>query len=135
MTYASIFIIGLFYFIRNSYSHNEGKWMYLFAILALLPKFESQIRQYIAFPFILCAITCLYSKNKWITGLIFVVIANYIHSGAIAIVPFLCVSYFLIKKTISWKFLVAIFFCSYYIIPTGYLSDFIIKILTSLKLD
>lgn len=127
MTNAAIFIVGLFYFIKKAYLPKENKWMPMIAICALMIHAESEIRQYIAFPFLLWALSIMLEKKEkrnWVLALVLVIITLSIHSGWFFSMPFLIISYLFIKKTISPWLSILLLFSAYYIIPSGYFGDF-----------
>lgn len=133
MAYSLVFIVGTFYFIRKSFEKKEAKWMYFFAIISMLFRFESFPKQYLGLPFILCAIPNLFNE-KWLKAIVFVVIGLNIHSGLTFFVVAIVGAYFMLKKTLSAKVWLILLFIVYYILPTGYLADFFTSILQSLNL-
>lgn len=134
IVYALIFIVGVAYFIRKSYAKDEAQWMYLLALCSMLWRMESMIRQYIAIPFIFCAIVFMFERKKWhFIGS--VLVANLIHSGTFVVIPFLIVSYFFIERTISYVYTIPLLFLMYYVIPTGIVSDVSIRGLEMFNLN
>lgn len=135
MTNASLFIIGLFYFIKKTYLLVERRWMLLFAICALMLHAENEIRQYLAFPFLLFALTLLLNDEKvkhwkWILIIILILLCLSIHSGWLFSIPFLFFSYKFIKKTMSPWISIPLLFSAYYIIPSGYFANSLTNMLT-----
>lgn len=135
MTNAGLFIIGLSYFITKTYSTKEGRWMPLFAICALLAHSENEIRQYIAFPFFLLALTIMLNNKKmknWLWIIIFFIVSLSFHFGWIFSIPLLVISYKFIKKTVSPWISIPLLFFAYYIIPSGFFSEVSIYWMTQL---
>lgn len=134
ITYSLLFITGTFFFIKNTYKRDEAQWMYFFAFLAMTLKAESMIRQYIAQPFIFASIPFIFNK-KWIHATCLILVAINIHTGVLVQVPLIICSYFLIKKTFSWKIWTIILFTVYYILPNGILVSAFTNILSIAHLD
>ena len=134
ITYSFITITGTFYFIRKTFDNQERQWMFLFAFLSLTLVAESAIRQYIAQPFIFCAIPFMLEKKKWWIGIVLALIAVNIHTGVAVQIPALIISYYFVKKTLDWKIWIVVLFVSYYILPQGILSESSIQMLQMLNM-
>ena len=135
MTYSLIFIVGTFYFIRHTFDRGYTKWMYLFAILAMLYKFESFPKQYLGLPFILCSIPYMFEKRKWWYAFIFILLGLNIHSGLTFLVLALISTFILLKKTLPLKYWLIALIVVYYILPPGFLSSIFTSALQMLNLD
>ena len=134
ITYSFLFITGTFFYINNTYNRKEAQWMYFFAILAMTLRAESQIRQFIAQPFIFASIPFIINK-KWIPAICLILAAINIHTGVLFQVPIIICSYFLIKKTLNWKICILFLFTVYYILPNGIFSSTFTNLLSILHLD
>lgn len=135
MFYSLIFIVGAFYFIRNTFNKQEAKWMYLGAIISMLMKFESFPKQYLGLPFILWAIPFMFERKTWIVTVLFVLLGVNIHSGLTFLVLALIGSYYFLRRTLPIKYWLLLLFIAYYILPPGLLAGFFTSILQALNLD
>ncbi len=134
ITYSFLFILGTFFFIKNTYKYDEAQWIYFFALLAMTLRAESMIRQFVAQPFIFASIPFIF-RRKWLPAALLILVAINIHTGVIIQVPLIICSYFLIKKTLNWKLWVIMLFIVYYVLPTGILVPVFTNILSALHLD
>ena len=134
ITYSFLFIVGTFFFIKNTYNIDEAQWMYFFALLAMTLRAESMIRQYVAQPFIFASIPFIFNR-KWIPAALLILVAINIHTGVLVQVPLIICSFFLINKTFNWKIWIIILFIAYYILPNGILVSPFTNLLSSLHLD
>ena len=134
MFYSLIFIVGTFYFIRNTFDRQEAKWMYFGAIISMLLKFEAFPKQYLGLPFILCAIPFMFKRKTWIIAILLVILGLNIHSGLTFLVFAIIGSYYFLKRTLHIKYWIFILFIVYYILPPGLLSGFFTSILQSFNL-
>lgn len=133
MMNALIFIVGTFAFIRRTFDKEIADRMYFFAFLSMFVKAESMIRQYIAVPFVFLAISCLIRKEwKWCA--VWFLLSNSIHSGTIVMFVTVVLAYFLLKRTIPYKYLLIGLFLAYYVIPGGVLTGFFTDLLQKLNL-
>lgn len=121
--YEIILLIGICWLI-SSYSVDIGKWMYFLAILAMLNLHENLIRQYVALPLIFCSIYYMFQK-KWLIMFLFIVCANFIHSGTIFVCPVILLFYYAIKKTIPWHIAIGTLFLTYFILSIDASSLFL----------
>lgn len=135
ITYSLIFITGTFFFIRKSFTKEEGQWMYIFAVISMTIYAENLVRQFVAQPFIFCFIPFLFKKADWWKAACLSLVAINIHTGVVIQIPILIISYYFFRKTLDWKIWIFILFASYYILPQGILSNVSIKLLTMLRLD
>ena len=135
MFYSLIFIVGTFYFIRNTFDRQEARWMYLGAIVSMLLKFEAFPKQYLGLPFILCAIPFMFERKTWIIAILLVLLGLNVHSGLTFLVLAIIGSYYFLKRTLSIKYWLFLLFIVYYILPPGLLTGFCTSILQSLNLN
>lgn len=123
IVYAFIFIFCSIYFIRKTFNVTEAQWMYICLLFASLINFESAIRQFLAIPILFVGISFLVNK-KWFLSIICILAINFIHSGAYVALPFFLLFYYVIHKTLPYKYMLLIMFCAYYLIPSGsYVTD------------
>jgi len=134
VTNAALFIGCIFLFIRNVFDYRISSYFYLLAILAMLVRFECQIRQYIAMPFIFLSIQCFISK-KWIPFVAFVAVSNTIHSGSLFLLAVFCLAYTFLKFTLPYRFLLIGLFFSYFLASSDLLTNYFSRILSGLNFD
>ena len=122
IVYSLIFALGLMLFIRTNFSVQDSRWMFLFAILAMLLKFENMIRQFLAFPFLLLCIT-FYFRKEWWKSFFSMLIMLSIHTGLIFSI--ICaVGFSFVRKQLNCKYSLLSLFIAYYVVPKGMLADF-----------
>lgn len=130
------FLVGVTYFVRNSYEGDNVRWILFFSIFALLHHFENEIRQYLAFPFLLIALSNYINARSKIDVLIsfaWIMVVAMIHTGLLFCVPFLLLS-FHIKKEIPLYVSVSLLIAAYYIIPQGFFSGSFVDVLNQMFL-
>lgn len=133
MANAALFIGCIFRFIRSTFDQRISSWMFLTAVLAMFYKFESQIRQYIAIPFIFLSIYCLVSK-KWFFFFVLVCVSNSIHSGSLVLLAVFSVCFVLLKKTLPYQPLLVGLIISYFINSEA-LADYLASHLGNVNLN
>ena len=125
-----LFITILFGFLKKMFSAKEAGWMYLLAVCALLYPFETFVRQYLAFPFLLLFIAFLMNvekKKDYAIALVMLCLMNMIHSGLLFGVPFILLFHYGLKKAINGKIAIFLFFLAYFVIPNGFFADVFAK--------
>lgn len=128
ISYTLIFSFGLVWFIKSNFALKESKWMLLFALLALQPKFENQVRQFLAFPFMLVSFTYFF-KRQWVKTALFFIITMSIHTGLFFSYMCFLPLYIWKNKIINFKLAILLLAVSYFIVPKGMLADFVSNLL------
>lgn len=134
IVYSLLLIGGTFFFIKGSFSKEEGRWMFFFSIVAFTLSAEGYVRQYLAQPLVFASIPFLL-KRKWWPAIVLLAIGANIHTGVMFQPPLLIAFYLLLSKTWNWKVWVGLLFVVYYILPEGKLVDNAIAVLQLLHLD
>lgn len=121
--YALILSLGVVWFIKSNFTLKDSRWMLLFALLALQPKFENQVRQFLAFPFMLVSFTYFF-KKQWVKTALFFIITISIHTGLFFSYVCFLPLYIWRNKLINYKLAIIFLAVSYFIVPKGMLADF-----------
>lgn len=116
IVYSLLLIGGTFFFIKGSFSKEEGRWMFFFSIVAFTLSAEGYVRQYLAQPLVFASIPFLL-KRKWWPAIVLLAIGANIHTGVMFQPPLLIAFYLLLSKTWNWKVWVGLLFVVYYILP------------------
>lgn len=128
ISYTLILSLGLVWFIKSNFTLKESKWIFLFAILALQPKFENLVRQFLAFPFMLVSFTYFF-KRKWLKSATFFFLSMSIHTGLFFSYACFLILYICRNKIINYKIAILLLAASYFVVPKGILVDTVSNLL------
>lgn len=131
-----LFITILFAFLKKMFSSKESGWMYLLAVCALLYPFETFVRQYLAYPFLLLFVAFLMNADKkkdYVIAVAMLCLTNMLHSGLLFGIPFILFFYYLLKKNISYKVAVGLIVSAYFILSNGFFADLFARYLQNVK--
>ncbi len=127
--YALIFIVGVYYLIKNV-NGNEQRFVHLFCICACLLSFECLIRQYIALPLIYMSIS-FFLKKRWLACILFLFFGFQIHVASILLFIAFVAVFLLRGYLINYKISLSILFFVYFISSLDYTS-YILSMIDSL---